>query len=149
MTVGRFAHFAGARIATVAILSACANQSAEQALYAQAAMIGMPKQMLLSCAGVPDRRLTADGLEFFTYSSARLISYSGWGGYWGWPGYATDVSLIDCEATFTLRKGLVEQIVYGGASGRTTRLGQCYTIVQNCLPAFSPKPAPAEGVAQG
>lgn len=130
-------------------LCSCVNPAAEQALYAQTALIGVPKGKLLSCAGVPDRQLAAGGQEFYTYSSARLISYPGWGGYRGWPGYAADLSVIDCEATFTLRNDLVERVVYGGSSGGTTRLGQCYAIVQNCLPPMPPKPSASQNAPPG
>ena len=114
-------------------VGACANPAADQALLARDVMVGMPKSTLLSCAGVPERLLAFDNQEFLTYHSSRIISYPGWGGYWGWPAYAADIVVIDCKATFTLRNGLVEQITYGGGSSRAGRLGQCYTIVQNCI----------------
>lgn len=134
------------------LAAACANPAADQAMYAQNALIGMPKQTLLSCAGVPERQATAGNLEYFTYRSGRLISYPGWGGYggywgpgpygygygYGWP---SDVTSVDCQATFTLRNGVVERVVYGGSSGGTSRLGQCYAIVQNCL-ALVPQQTP-------
>ncbi len=126
-------------------IGACANPAAEQAMYAQNALVGMPKQTLLSCAGVPNRVAVEGNREYFTYISNRLVSYPAWGGYggywgrpygygYGWPGYyATDVYSVDCQATFTLRNGVVDQVVYGGASYGSSRLGQCYAIVQNCL----------------
>ncbi|MCW2242656.1 hypothetical protein [Azospirillum canadense] len=127
-------------------VAACANPAADNAMFAQDALIGLPKQTLLSCAGVPNRQAAAGDREFFTYNSSKLVSYPAWGGYggywgapygygWGgWPGYyAADVYSVDCEATFTLRNGVVERIVYGGASYGSSRLGQCYAIVQNCL----------------
>lgn len=137
------------------IVAACANPAADQALYAQSALVGMPKETLLSCAGVPERQATVGNLDYFTYHSGRLVSYPAWGGYggywgphrygygggFGWPSYAYDVSSVDCEATFTLRNGAVERIVYGGASGGGTRLGQCYAIVQNCI-AMVPQQTP-------
>ena len=123
----------GKCIAIALLTGACANPAADQALYAKDAMVGMPKTTLLSCAGVPERQMAFGSQEFFTYHSGRIVSYPGWSSYWGWPGYAGDVSVIDCEATFTLRNGLVERIVYGGRTGGSAGLGQCYTIVQNCL----------------
>ncbi len=136
------------------LAAACANPAADQAMYAQNALIGMPKQTLLSCAGVPERQATAGNLEYFTYRSGRLVSYPGWGGYggywgpgpygygygYGWP---SDVTSVDCQATFTLRNGVVERVVYGGSSGGTSRLGQCYAIVQNCLALVSQQTPPA------
>lgn len=146
-------------VAVLGLLAACANPAADQALYAQSALIGMPKTTLLSCAGVPDRQAAVDNREFYTYNSGRIVSYpspsfglygGGWGPRYGygagyWPGYAgSDIASIDCDATFTLRNGVVERIVYGGASGGSTRLGQCYAIVQNCLALAPPMPAPKQ-----
>lgn len=139
----------GAVLLGAGILGGCANPAADQAMIAQNALIGMPKQTLLSCAGVPERQATAGDREFFTYRSNRLYSYPSWGGYggyWGYPygawgGYGYDVRSVDCEATFTLRGGVVERIIYGGSSSGGTRLGQCYAIIQNCLtqiPSQSP-----------
>ncbi|WP_207456254.1 hypothetical protein [Azospirillum sp. SYSU D00513] len=137
-----------------ALLASCANPAAEQALFAQNALTGMPKETLLSCAGVPDRQATAGNMEYFTYSSSRIVTYPGsslgfYGGPWGphygygagFPAFAPEVASLECEATFTLRNGVVERIVYGGHSGAGSRLGQCYTIVQNCLALVPPPPA--------
>lgn len=141
-------------------LAACANPSADQALFAQSALVGMPKQTLLACAGVPERQAAVNNLEYFTYRSGRIVSYPGstvglYGGHWGprygygfgWPVYAApDIASIDCDATFTLRNGVVERIVYGGSSGGSSRLGQCYAIVQNCLAMVPQQTAPAPRV---
>lgn len=141
-------------------LAGCANPQADQALYAQQAFVGMPKQTLLSCAGVPERQAAVDNVEYFTYTAERVTTrpalspgfgargfYHPWyGGYgygagFGWDDYYGDVETRSCRATFTLKDGRVSQIVYGSASdGATARLGQCYTIVENCL-ALIPQPA--------
>ncbi|WP_372394355.1 hypothetical protein ABMY26_04820 [Azospirillum sp. HJ39] len=149
-----------AALAAAAALAGCANPAADEALVAQTALIGMPKETLLSCAGVPERQAAVDNREFFTYRSSRLVSYPSppplgyYGGGWGWPyygygyggaGYGYEVSSYDCEATFSLRNGVVERVVYGGASGGSARLGQCYAIVQNCvalIPQRAIKPTP-------
>jgi hypothetical protein len=143
-------------------LGGCANEAAQQAAYAQRAFVGMPKEVLLSCAGVPEREATVDNLQYFTYSSERLVTvpsaYGGWGGPWGGPWgwrhpwwgagfdypYANDIQTRSCKATFTLRNGVVEKVVYGGATeDGSARLGQCYTIVQNCLAAVPQQSRPA------
>jgi len=141
---------------TLALLS-CANPRADEALFAQKALIGMPKQTLLSCAGVPERSASVDNMEFFTYTSQRTVTYaspSPWFGgrypgytygypYYGWPDTSYDVRTFSCAATFTLRNGLVERLVYGGAEGISpSQLAQCHTILENCL-AQVPHPAPA------
>lgn len=134
-----------------AFLTGCANPRVDRALEAQASLVGLPKDALLSCAGVPERTASAEGLEFFTYSSERLVSYPSPGfGYWplrsrsafgypfgypfGYSSYYADIRTYSCEATFTLRNGVVERVVYGGAADGASRLSQCYTIVDNCLP---------------
>lgn len=131
-------------------LAACANPQADRALYAQQAFVGMPKQTLLSCAGVPTRSASTDNIDYYTYTSERLVTvpaparfsasygyYRPWSPWYGWGvGFHDDVETEtrDCQATFTLKDGVVQRIVYGGASdGTAGRLNQCYRIVENCL----------------
>jgi hypothetical protein len=131
-------------------LSACANPQADQAMFAQQAFVGMPKQFLLSCAGVPTRSATVDNVEYYTYTSERLVStptgprfsaaygyYRPWSPWYGW-GVGFDdypeIETRDCQATFTMKDGVVTRIVYNSATdGQSARLGQCYRIVENCL----------------
>jgi hypothetical protein len=140
------------------LLSACANPRAEQALVARHALVGMPKQTLLSCAGVPERSATLDNIDYFTYTSRRTVAYSSpsvgfWGSrYWhprwgygyglGAPFDAYDLRTYACDVTFTLRNGIVERVVYGGAVSGDSRLGQCYAIVENCLALIPPQSLP-------
>lgn len=131
----------GVIAAGVLILGGCVSIVAETTLRAQSEFVGMPKQALLSCAGVPHRQATVDDREYLTYASSRV--YGGGSGLaWvGGPGmpyhWATvpqpEVSSETCEATFTLRNGKVERLVYG-ADGATGQLGQCYAIIRNCIP---------------
>lgn len=153
-------HVGGLALVAGLGLAGCANPQADQALYAQRAFVGMPKQVLLSCAGVPDREARVDNVEYYTYNSERVTSTPSMNGAWGpgwgpfgwhrpWWGfdhpYANDIETRSCKATFTLRDGVVEQVIYGGATeAGSARLGQCYTIVQNCLgtvPGGGPAPA--------
>lgn len=161
--IGTIAGRATAVGALALLLGACANPQADQALYAQQAFVGMPAQTLLSCAGVPDRQATVDNLDYFTYSSERIVTRTTpafasvrpyWHPYHGWrysPAFGmgwhhdqTEIESRDCEATFTLRNGVVERVVYNSASaGPSARLGQCYQIVQTCLAQI-----PGQQVAQ-
>lgn len=144
-------------VAGLGLLAACANPAADGALHAQSVLLGMPKAVLLSCAGVPERQAAMDNLEFFTYRSGRILATPGapglWGGRWGpgaaygfgYPLYDADLHATTCEATFTLRNGTVERLVYGGTPGGAGTLGQCYHIVANCLvqvPRGVPQPGP-------
>lgn len=133
--------------AALLALGACANPQADSAAAARSLLVGMPKQTLLSCAGVPDRQTSVDTRDFFTYRSQRLVSTPDlsvgtgyWGPGWGWgmgaPLYGQDVRTYDCDATFTLHNGRVERLVYGGGGN----LDQCYAIVRNCLAAIPPQP---------
>ena len=138
-------------------LASCANPRADEALFAQQAFIGMPKQTLLSCAGVPERSTTVDNLEYFTYTSTRTVAYQSYVPYmgpgrfygygYGYPyygGYAPtyDFRSFSCQATFTLRNGVVERLVYGGPEGvGPSQLAQCQTIIETCL-ALVPRQTP-------
>ncbi|QJE71709.1 hypothetical protein HHL28_16375 [Aerophototrophica crusticola] len=127
----------------VAALSACSSaREAEQARYAQQALVGMPAETLLSCAGVPERREAAGGDEFLTYTSARAggsgssigLGVGGGGGNLGL-GLGLGIPLggggsSSCAATFTVRQGRVAQLAYRQDSGDTAA---CYAIVENCL----------------
>lgn len=141
-------------------LASCANPLAQEAVYAQTALVGMPRALLLSCAGVPARSAQQNDLEFFTYSSQRLEGYPGGVGFGGFSGgrrggvglgfgvpfggYSGYASTESCEATFTLRNGVVERIVYGGADSLgTSRLAQCYRIIQNCTQEIPNRLPPA------
>jgi hypothetical protein len=152
-------------------LASCANPRADQALFAQQAFIGMPKQTLLSCAGVPERSTTIGNMEYFTYTSNRIVAYQSYVPYmgpghfygygYGYPYYSGfaptyDLRSFSCQATFTLRNGVVEQLVYGGPEGTgPSQLAQCHTIIENCLAlvpqqtpqASAPAPAPAPSSA--
>ncbi len=136
-------------------LAACANPRVDAALFAQRALIGMPKTMLLSCAGVPARSARVDALEFFTYraddwsgrnrTSVGVFGGSGRSGF----GFGTQVPLFEtevagatCEATFTLRNDRVERIVYGGDPSGIERLSLCHRIVENCLALVPQQPPP-------
>jgi hypothetical protein len=152
--IGEFILLGAAAIA----LASCANPRADEALFAQQALIGMPKQTLLSCAGVPERSTVVGNLEYFTYTSSRTVAYQSYVPYmgpgrfygygYGYPyygGYAPtyDLRNFSCQATFTLRNGVVERLVYGGPEGSgPSQLAQCQTIVENCL-ALVPQQSPA------
>lgn len=132
------------------LLSACANQHAQDAVRAQSTLLGLPKQALLSCAGAPTRIATSDSAEYYTYVNR---SYSGGfapsigigvGGFGsnvgggvglGFP-FPSGPSESTCEATFTVQKDTVTQLTYRGGPDN----GLCYAIVQNCL-AQAPTPS--------
>jgi hypothetical protein len=127
-------------------LASCANPNADRAADARQVLVGMPKETLLSCAGVPQRSAQIDNSEFLTYTSS---DYSGGGpstsigvaGGSGGSGVGIGLGFplfgggnsSSCEANFTVRNGVVQQLNYTGSSGASASLGQCYRIVENCL----------------
>ena len=130
------------------LLASCANPNADRAADARQVLVGMPKETLLSCAGVPQRSAVVDSSEFLTYTSANYggggpstsVGVAGGSGgsgvgiglgfplFGGGGGYSSS-----CEANFTIRNGVVQQLNYTGSSGASASLGQCYRIVENCL----------------
>jgi hypothetical protein len=127
-------------------LASCADPNADRAADARQVLVGMPKETLLSCAGVPQRSAQVDNSEFLTYTSS---DYSGGGpstsigvaGGSGGSGVGIGIGFprvgggysSSCEANFTVRNGVVQQLNYTGSSGASASLGQCYRIVENCL----------------
>lgn len=135
--------------AAVLALASCANPRAEQAVFARTALVGLPEAALLSCAGVPDRSRAAGGRDYLTYEAGSFDARTGprvgvFGGTTGsgiglGAGFgvplATEIRSDYCEATFILENGHVAQLNYNTPTGpRGSSLGQCYDIVQNCVP---------------
>jgi hypothetical protein len=132
------------------LLGACADRHAGEARAAQTALVGMPKPVLLSCAGAPDRTEVANDTEYLTYVAGPTAGASsnprgslgvagGSGGGFGMGvglgfnlggGYSSD----GCIATFTLQGDRVTRLVY-----RDNTVGNaCYSIVENCLSTAPP-----------
>jgi len=128
-------------------LAGCASPEAEQASAATRSLVGMPKEALLACAGVPLRSVrTGDG-ELLEYernvvnvtrhlnidespASRLLRERRGGGGPIFYERSVTEARFpYSCRATFTLRDGVVRQLDYN--SDRDMQL--CYQIVGSCL----------------
>ncbi len=134
-------------LASAAGLAACASPQAEQAIQAQTALVGIGKADLLSCAGVPHRTAQLGDVEQLQYrrtevvidrqvdvdeSFASRILRERRGGV-GPRFYEREVREwripYTCEATFTLRNGVVERVTYND----NRSIQQCYEIVGNCV----------------
>jgi hypothetical protein len=128
------------------VLGACANPRADSAANAQQSLVGLPKSVLIQCAGAPTQAATADGVEVMTYTSTKLrsdLSHFGagfgrsrfWGPGWGAGFYDGGTESRSCSASFTIKDGKVAKVLYGSAdSDGASRLDQCYAVVENCLP---------------
>jgi len=125
------------------VLAGCSSRKAEEVSYAQQALVGMPVQTLLSCAGVPDRREQTDTAEFLTYQtvagrggggSSVGVGVGGGGGNLGLGvslGFPlTGGSPDQCVATFTVENQRVTRLVYRRDADDAAA---CYAIVENCL----------------
>src|SRR3954470_19221934 len=64
----------GIVLGAVLVLTGCANPRSEAAARAGTELVGMPKEMLYSCAGVPDRTQLVGDAERLTY--ARGTTYT-------------------------------------------------------------------------
>ncbi|WP_207477779.1 hypothetical protein [Arenibaculum pallidiluteum] len=137
-----------AAAAVLIALAGCASPEAERAAVAPQALVGLSKEALLACAGVPLRSArTGDGevLEYernvvnvnrnvdIDESPASRILRSRRGGV-GIPFYESTVTETrfpySCRATFTLRDGIVRQLSYN----QDRDLSLCHQIVGNCAP---------------
>ena len=57
----------GVVLGAALVLAGCANPRSEAAARAGTELVGMPKEMLYSCAGVPDRAQQVGDRERLTY----------------------------------------------------------------------------------
>ncbi len=127
------------------LLGGCAaGPDPQLAQRARVEMVGLPKDRLLACAGVPDRQATVDGKEYYTYverpgaavSPTSSLGLGVGGGSASGVGVGIGLGLplvggggTGCEATFVLGGGVVEQLSYPANAA----LSACTPIVQNCL----------------
>ncbi len=142
-------------------LGACQSPRADSAAAAQTGLVGLPKSVLIQCAGAPSRTANADGVEVMTYEMIKLradpaaAGYGGfhgrvggfWGGRWGGPGWGYGGIWGDsggtesrtCNASFTITNGKVSKVVYSSPDAEgISRLDQCYSIIENCVPPPAP-----------
>jgi hypothetical protein len=127
-------------------LAGCAGAEAERAIRAQTELVGMRKADLLACAGVPHRTAETGEVEVLRYERtqvlvdrkvdveespvSRMLRARGGGGP---PFFERQVREwripYTCEATFTLRGGVVEGVTYN----QNRDIQQCHAIVGNCM----------------
>lgn len=113
--------------------SGCAIHRARVAHEAESKLIGLSEEQLLQCAGAPAHEKRLGSLSFLTYHG---------GGDGVAVGEVLGRSQIGvaaykhryCDATFTLRNGLVADLQYRGRTGGLlTRGEQCAFIVEDCV----------------
>lgn len=127
-------------------LAGCASAEAERAIRAQTELVGMRKADLLACAGVPHRTARTGEVEMLEYERtqvlvdrqvdveespvSRMLRARGGGGPRFYERQVREWRIpYTCEATFTLRGGVVEGVAYN----RDRDIQQCHAIVGNCM----------------
>jgi len=121
-------------IVSIASLSGCKYNRVKAAQAAKTELIGMSKNELLSCAGVPDKAASSNGVEFLSYRSGGETNYSANTFY----GYNT-TTLINsshrfCDITITLKNDKVQRVSYSGKTGGLLTQGeQCAYVLENCV----------------
>ena len=89
---------------------------------AQAQMIGLTKQEVLYCAGIPERVTQYGGIEYLQYS------------HWYVRGNDGDTDTRNCDVTISLSGGRVSKVDYRGDTGGLLTQGEsCYYIVKDCV----------------
>jgi hypothetical protein len=133
----------GVVLGAVLVLAGCANPRSEAAARAGTELVGIPKEMLYSCAGVPDREQQVGDRERITYVRGSTYTHVEvdnddiviGGRRLFRPRTTVHRQNFQCEATFTLHDGVVEKLDY--SEGRDLEL--CGTIVETCV-AVVPAP---------
>jgi hypothetical protein len=133
----------GVVLGAILVLAGCANPRSEAAARAGSELVGIPKEMLYSCAGVPDREQQVGDRERITYVRGSTYTHVEvdnddiviGGRRLFRPQTTVHRQNFQCEATFTLHDGVVEKLDY--SEGRDLEL--CGTIVETCV-AVVPAP---------
>jgi hypothetical protein len=142
--------------ALVTLLSACAAQRAQEAAEAKQQMLGMSKQQVLTCMGIPAQKAAEGKTEVWSYNSgdgrtdtisSATAQSSVAGSVTGSPGMATyngtgtasglGVGITTrryCVVSVVMESERVSRVTYSGPTGGLVTEGeQCAFAVRNCL----------------
>jgi hypothetical protein len=142
-----------AAVATIALASCTAVQRSQVAQEAQDKMIGLKKEQILACMGIPADKATEGATEVWSYNSGNgkvvggTFSNSTTNGSVtsSVPGRATGqantygigigaTSRRFCTVNVVMTNGVVTRINYVGPTGGSMTSGeQCAFAVQNCV----------------
>jgi hypothetical protein len=121
------------------LIGACALQRAQEASKAQATLLGMSKEQVLTCMGSPRNSAAVGSTEVWSYFSGdgRTDTFgvvNTWGSQ-GWLsgfGSATTASRY-CKVDVVMVDGRVTHLNYSGPTGGLLSKGeQCAYAVENC-----------------
>jgi hypothetical protein len=134
-------------IIAMGLLSGCALERAQVAQDAQGKMVGLPKEQVLSCMGIPAQKSVEGATEVWSYNSGNgstvtssfasantMVSgnrYAASGS-----GFGSGLSVSSqkyCIVNVVMNNGRVSQINYSGPTGGPITGGeQCAFAVRNC-----------------
>jgi len=113
-------------IALSVALGSCAIQRAEIAQDARAQMIGMPKEQVLACMGVPISKASEGATEVWTYNSSN--------------GAVALTPARFCRVNVVMSGGQVSAVNYLGQTGGLLTAGeQCSYAVDACVNRQQPR----------
>jgi outer membrane protein assembly factor BamE (lipoprotein component of BamABCDE complex) len=125
-------------------VAGCAVMRAKEASEAQATMVGMSKEQILACMGVPAAKAVEGSTEVWSYNSGNgqtvgfgssSASVSGGRGYASGYGFSSMVTQQRfCTVNVTMLNGRVDRINYVGPTGGLITQGeQCAFAIENCV----------------
>ena len=126
------------------IVSSCAVMRAKEANDAQVTMVGLSKEQILACMGVPAAKAVEGATEVWSYNSGNgqtvgfgssSASVSGGRGYASGYGFSSMVTQQRfCTVNVTMLNGRVDRINYVGPTGGLITQGeQCAFAIDNCV----------------
>ena len=126
------------------VVASCAVMRAKEATEAQATMVGMSKEQILACMGVPAAKAVEGATEVWSYNSGNgqtvgfgssSASVSGGRGYASGYGFSSMVTQQRfCTVNVTMLNGRVDRINYVGPTGGLITQGeQCAFAIDNCV----------------
>jgi hypothetical protein len=124
----------------VLFVGACSLQRAQEASKAQATILGMSKDQVLTCMGSPANSAAAGSTEVWTYNSGngRTDTFgvvNAWGGQGSLSAFgSTTTASRYCKIDVVMVSGRVTHLNYSGPTGGLISRGeQCAYAVENCL----------------
>ena len=126
------------------IVASCAVMRAKEANDAQVTMVGLSKEQILACMGVPAAKAVEGATEVWSYNSGNgqtvgfgssSASVSGGRGYASGYGFSSMVTQQRfCTVNVTMLNGRVDRINYVGPTGGLITQGeQCAFAIDNCV----------------
>ena len=124
----------------VMVISSCAFQRAEEATAAQAPMVGMPKEQVLSCMGAPASSARAGNTEVWNYESGdgrtdTFGTFNAVRGSYSVTAFGSSTSTSRyCKISLVMTSGVISRVNYAGPTGGLLTQGeQCGYAVHNCV----------------